>query len=111
MPRDIKELDWKIFRELRELALDRFCRRVLDKIGAAASDPTKTNHERYGEVYKLIHEQDKELALLFDGLSRSIAFQQIAAIRFHRLLSDQEFARFSPEMQERVESFLRITAK
>ena len=110
MPHDIKESDWKIFRQLRELALDRFCRRVLDQIGAVASEVAKSNHERYGAIYKLIHEQDKEMAILFDGASRSIAMQQIAGIRYRGLFTDDEFARFSPEMRQRVESFTRIMA-
>lgn len=108
MSRDIKESDWKIFRELRELALDRFCRRVLDQVGAVACDPAKSNHERYGAVYKVIHEQDKELAALFDGASRSVAMQQIAGIRLRGLVTDEEFTRFSPEMRQQVESFTRI---
>jgi hypothetical protein len=29
---DFPESDWKVFRELREVALDRFCRRVLEEI-------------------------------------------------------------------------------
>jgi hypothetical protein len=29
---DIKESDWKVFRKLRELALERFCQRVLEEV-------------------------------------------------------------------------------
>lgn len=29
MEREIRESDWKLFRQLRPLALDRFCQRVL----------------------------------------------------------------------------------
>jgi len=29
---DLSEADWKIFRELREVALERFCSRVLDEL-------------------------------------------------------------------------------
>ena len=108
MSRDIKESDWRIFRELQKLALDRFSRRVLDQIAAVASDPAKSNHERYGAIYQLIHEQDKKLAALFDGASRSVAMQQIAGIRYRGLFTDDEFARFSPEMRQQVESFTRI---
>jgi hypothetical protein len=108
MSYDIKESDWKIFRELRELALDRFCKRVLDEINRAASDPKKTAHQRYLVIYKLIHKRDDELAFAFNSPRRSVALEQIAAMHSRGLFAADEFARFSPELRERVETLLRI---
>ena len=45
--RDIKESDWKIFKGVREVALERFCERVLHEIERIGSDATKTKHQRY----------------------------------------------------------------
>ena len=36
--RDIKESDWKVFKRLRELALERFCERILGEIAGISSD-------------------------------------------------------------------------
>jgi hypothetical protein len=43
----ISEADWKVFRRLRPIALERFCERVLSEIGQTASESGKGAHERY----------------------------------------------------------------
>ena len=45
--RDYPEADWKTFRELREVALDRYCRDVLKEVQQIASDKALTHHERF----------------------------------------------------------------
>jgi len=40
--RDVPESDWKRFRELRELALERFCRRVLAELEPFMRDTART---------------------------------------------------------------------
>lgn len=108
MSADIRESDWKIFRELREVALDRFCQKVLSDMVQAASDGSRGHHERYLAVYELIRERDKELAGVFDSPRRSVAMMQLAAIRARKLLTDEEFARFSPETRTTVGHWLEI---
>jgi hypothetical protein len=71
--RDIKESDWKIFKRVREVALERFCERVLDEIGRIGSDTTKSKHQRYGAIYRLVRNRDKEINPIFDHLRRSTA--------------------------------------
>ena len=46
-PHDFPESDWKVFRELRELALERFCERVLDDIEPLRLNTSRNYHERY----------------------------------------------------------------
>jgi hypothetical protein len=69
----INESDWKLFRQLQAIALQRFCQRVLDEVVQVASNADKTSHERYGEMYGLIKDRDKELAHAFDDPRRSRA--------------------------------------
>lgn len=107
MQREIPEKDWKIFRELRPMALDRFCQRVLVEVGRLSAEAGKNYHERYLAVYKLIEQRDKELGEAFDAMRRSTALLQLAIIRSRGLLEDEEFARFSPETQEAVRMFSR----
>jgi hypothetical protein len=106
--REIKESDWKIFRQLRTVALERFCRRVLDESERLHGDATRSAHERYVAIYQLFHERDKEVARLFNDLRRSTALWQLAAIKAHDLLTDDEFARFSQEAQNLVAALLEV---
>jgi hypothetical protein len=99
----IPESDWKIFRQLQPLALERFCQRVLDEVSQVAADTGKSSHERYLEVFRLLQKQDKELASCFDNPRRSDALFQLARIVFQGLLTDEEFARFSPETRAWVQ--------
>jgi len=100
--REIKESDWKIFRQLHAVALERFCQRVLDESERMRGDMTRSAHERYVAIYQLFHERDKEVASLFNDLRRSNALWQLAAIKAHGLLTEDEFARFSQETQNLV---------
>jgi hypothetical protein len=98
--RTIREADWKIFKQVRETALQQFCRQVLDDIDAISRDEALPAHERYLEVYKLIQARDRKLCAGFDGLSRSRAIVQLMFIRKLGLISSDELARFSPEVQQ-----------
>ncbi len=106
MMREIKEADWKIFRQLHAIALERFCQRVLDDSERLHGDTSHSAHERYIAIYRLFGERDKEVASLFNDLRRSTALWQIAALKGRGLLTDEEFTRFSEETQSRVAALL-----
>jgi len=97
--REIKESDWKLLRRLHELALERYCRRVLDESEQLHTDTSQSAHQRYLAIYQLFHQRDKELARLFNDLRRSNALWQLAAIKGHGLLTGEEFAQFSEQTQ------------
>src|SRR5689334_19499588 len=97
------ELEWKLFRNLQQLGLERFCQRVLSEVGSLVADTgKKSNHERYLELYKLIEQRDQELGETFDNPRRSTALRQLACMKSLELLSDEEFARFSQETRNSV---------
>lgn len=96
----IPERDWKVFRRLREVALERFSQRILDECQEAASGSSRSAHERYLEVFRLIQERDRELADAFDNPRRSTAILTITLIRSHGLLAEEEVAEFSPEIEQ-----------
>jgi hypothetical protein len=106
--RDIKESDWRIFRELHTVALERSCQRVLEGVERLNADSTKTYHERYLAIYRYTRESDKDLAFAFNDKRRSTAMLQLARIRFHDLLTAEEFSRFSEETRSAVEALLEI---
>lgn len=102
MPSSLPESDWRIFREVRQLALTRLCERILDEISRIGSDLTKTPHERYLMIFKVIQERDKTIAYTFNSLSRSVAFLQLLAIQALGLITEEEIGRFSQETRDRV---------
>ena len=101
----IPESDWKQLAKLKEAALERFCQRVLSEICEIARMSGAVSTNDMGRSYKTIHDRDKELASMFDGLSRS----STAQIRDHAaagLITDEEFARFSDEGAPYVQKVL-----
>lgn len=105
---DIKESDWKVFKRVREAALERFCGRVLDEIARINSDNTKNKHERYAAIYRLVHERHKEINSIFDYLRRSTAVQQLCSFRLNDLVTEQELREFSPELVKLVENIHEV---
>ena len=103
MSRDLPESDWKAFRKLREIALERFCERVLGEIETIASNGVTSYHDRYLKIYRLVDNRDGELARAFNDPRRSRAILQLAAINSCGLLSEEELLSFTPETREAVE--------
>jgi hypothetical protein len=103
----IPEADWKVFRRLRAVALERFCERVLSEIDAVRADTGKSSHERYLQIYRLIDRRDDDLAKAFNHPRRSVAVLQLAALRHHDLLNEDEFLRLSEDTRRTVERFLQ----
>jgi hypothetical protein len=87
---DFPESDWKVFRELREVALDRFCRRVVDEIEPLRLNAPRSHHERYLDLLRLLQERDQEIANAFDDPRRSQMIFQLAAMHACGLLEPEE---------------------
>ncbi len=96
MTKDITESDWKLFRKLHPIAVERFCQQILNELEAVSADDSKSCHQRYLDIFKLVARRDKELATAFDDLRRSTALMQIIAIYGRGLLTDDELNGFSP---------------
>lgn len=108
MSHGFPESDWKAFRELREVALERLCERILDEVSAVISNPRRTHHERFGELFGLIRDRNHDIARGFDGPKRSAMLAQLAVIDSLGLLEPSEMERFSAETRETVESLARL---
>ena len=107
MAQGIKESDWRALRDLHPVALDRFCKRVLDELTNIATDATRSHHQRYLAIHKAVEMRDRELAEAFNDMRRSAAIVRILHMRDLGLLSDEEFGRFSEEMRGTVQQLLR----
>lgn len=100
----IAESDWKVFKKLRALALERFSQRVLDECQAVCRKERVTAHDRYGELYGLIHERNKEMALAFDDFRRSTATLYLRLMVRYDLLTKEELSQFSSAVQCMLDS-------
>ena len=104
--REIAESDWRVLRRLHPLALERFCERVLAEVERVSHDGAKNHHERYLQIFRIIEQRDREMALLFDNPRRSDALRMLAQIRSHRLLTEDEFSSLSPETRGLIQVLL-----
>ncbi|WP_165228320.1 peptide ABC transporter substrate-binding protein [Aquisphaera insulae] len=97
---DINESDWKAMRKLTPVALDRFCQRILAEVASISADGTMSPHQRYLAIHEQIQKRDRDMANAFNDARRSTAIVQLACLRRHELITDAEFAEFSPETRE-----------
>lgn len=102
------ERDWKVFRELREVALERYCERVLDEVSSLVVDSEKTHHGRYLEVRRLLKTHDSEVARAFNSPKRSVAIIQLSVMVANRLFEQEELMRFSENTRRSVETLVEL---
>jgi hypothetical protein len=99
----IPESDWRQFRALIPVSLERYsaeilneCRAILDAGGSA--------HERYLRMFRLIQDRDRRMASAFDDLRRSTAIQQLGAMFALDVVTDAELEEFSVGTRDAVRS-------
>ncbi len=101
----MKESDWKVFKEIKKGAIEKFCTNVLYEFLNVINNENENVHERYLQLYKLVQDRDEEMAMLFDEHSRSKATWQLFYIRQADLadrrllekLSEECFKQSDPE--------------
>ena len=108
MHNQIKESDWKVFKELRPLALQRYCEKVMGDVNEIIRDSDKDAYDRYSKMYKIVRDGDKKLADMFDGFSRSRAFTQLLMYYEQGLLNEEEIDQLSDETRERIRATLKL---
>jgi hypothetical protein len=95
----ISETDWKIFKQIKERALEKYCLQCLAEFKAIAERTDLSPHERYLLNYRTVKERDIILANIFNGLSRSRAFVQLLHIRHEGWADPDLIAQLSELMQ------------
>ena len=86
----IPESAWKTFKRVRLLALERFSQRVLDDCQRICCDESLSAHERYGELYQLLRDRNREMSAAFDDFRRSTARLCLKLMRRQRVVTDQD---------------------
>ena len=94
---NIPEPDWRVFKEVRAVALDRFCHRILNECRTLCDDHAVPAYKRYLKLYELIHERDEEIERAFDDFRRTTAITCLITMRQLGLMTQAELDRFSPD--------------
>jgi hypothetical protein len=98
----IVESDWRIFRELLPIWLDRYCAKVNQQLIKKLTDPKRTQHERYVDAYKFIHRKDADLGNGFSDIRRSTATMRLHFIHNLGVMTEEELSRFSESTRRSV---------
>lgn len=93
------ESDWKIFKKIKDKAIEIFCEQSLAEFRQAMDDEKNHIHNRYLLNYQLVRNRDKQMALLFDGHSRSKASLQLLAIRSEGLADEELISKLSDDFR------------
>lgn len=105
--RKIPESDWKKLRNIRKLALQRACQRILDDLQDFLHQQKgqENAHETYLKVYKKVEKGDKGIADGFDDWRRSTVYMTLFNWVHSGLLTKEEFESLSEETQAVVRAF------
>jgi hypothetical protein len=98
------EADWRVFRDLQKVALERFCTRILGEAEDLVRDKSRSHHDRYLDLYRLMRERDEELSAAFDDAKRSRMVWQAARMQALDLLEPGELERFSDKTRRTIEA-------
>jgi hypothetical protein len=107
MSGQMPESDWRVLRDLKPIALERYCQRLLAEVEQIISSNEESHHERFLKLFHLIIERNKDLGYAFDDIRRSNSLIKLGAIHSRGLLTDAEFSRFTFETRESINQWLR----
>jgi hypothetical protein len=98
MERQFPETDWKVWRKVLEVALERYCTKILHD-AAQLEHGEGSAHSRYLALFKLIEERDETMGLVFNNPRRSTAFIQIATAVAKGIVTREDLSGLSEETQ------------
>jgi hypothetical protein len=104
---NLPESDWKHLSRLKPLALDRLCQRILAEARALSEQAAAGEYHRaYLALYRHIQDQDRVVADCFNDWRRTQAIFLLMHWRGQGLLTEEEYAGFSAETRNVVDSWL-----
>lgn len=102
----IDESDWKFLKKEKDSILNEYCGRILQQAESIIHGENTSKYQSYMELYRFLHEKDKELAAMFDDLRRSNALIKICHMFRYEALSLSALDRFSHKTKERIHNLL-----
>jgi hypothetical protein len=103
---EIPERDWKRWRELQKIALERYCMKILNGLTKFKSGKD-TAHDRYLKLWKFLHKHDRIIGTVFNNPRRSTAYIQMHSALTEGIITRDELKEMSEQTQERIEIWLR----
>ena len=103
----ISENDWKKFKELRKIALERFHLGVLSDVKLVSDNEVLSPVNRYRTLCRLVMGRDKDIIRIFDSFSRSGALSSLAMMVAYDLLTDTELAILSEDARDAISYAVR----
>lgn len=100
-----KESDWKRFRAIVPALRERYLAKKNQTIGELLGAPGRSETERFWDVHNLVQQEATTLRSCLDGHSRSSMTTYLLTMRGVGMLTDEDLAGFSPELQELLKSF------
>ena len=95
----MKESDWKVFTELKDRAIEKYCTFVLGESQEVFLDQKNHVHNHYLLLYKLLQNRNKQKAILFDGYIRLKAWIQLMLIRREGLIDEVLLAKLPDKLR------------
>jgi hypothetical protein len=108
MGREIAERDWKVFKDLHSIAIDRFFEKAVKEMQPLLCAKNNPSQKRFWDALELANRHRKQAAKLFDDFRRSTAIIQAGMIHANKLLTAEEISRFSSEMQAQLRVFSEL---
>jgi hypothetical protein len=102
---EIPESDWKRWRKLREVALERYCTKILSGLRKYQSGKDAA-HQRYLKLWKYLHKHDRIIGIVFNNPRRSSAYIQMHAAFDEGIITLDELRDMSDETQELIKIWL-----
>ncbi|OJI30626.1 hypothetical protein VV99743_03335 [Vibrio vulnificus] len=99
---NIKESDWKVFCEIKNEAIQLYCKRQLTEVINTITDESELVGERYHFMCQYAKASEKQMKLIFDGHSRSKAFIQLMLMCEENLVTQEKFERLSDELKKDI---------
>lgn len=99
----MKESDWKVFKQIKEQAIQLFCNNALSEYEDIIKSNKDDSQETYTYLYRMVVNRDKQMALLFDGHSRSKASLQLLAIRGEGLADEDLLKKLSEDFLQQTD--------
>ena len=102
MSKDVKESDWRTFRDSLVDWRERYLQSTTEAIADLLQENDQSPTERFWKAKERTDETAKILRDCLDGYSRSKMHTHLVLMYRHGLIDDADLERFSDELRDRV---------
>lgn len=97
--KSVRESDWKKFTAMIPKLRERYLVTCNARIAGLLADPRKTETERFWDAHEAMEKEAKLLHHCLDGYSRSTLWSYIISMIRHGMLTRDDCAQFSEDLQ------------